>query len=305
MKMSFLKRLYKEKILILMTLPIIIHYILFNYIPMFGTIIAFKDFDYANGFFKSPWVGLKNFEFLFKTSDAFLITRNTLLYNVVFIGLGMFLAICMAIIFDLLGRSKLNKINQTLVLFPHFISWVVASYFVSSFLNVEKGMVNKILLQLGMDEVDWYSYKSVWPYILTISYIWKTIGYNSIIYYSSIKGFDTEYYEAAKIDGASWFQQIRYITFPMLKSIAIIMFIISIGSIFYSDFGLFYLVPKNSGVLYDVTSTIDTYVYNGMINGGNISMSAATGVYQSLVGFVLVVFTNTMVKKISPDNALF
>lgn len=303
--MYIIKRLYKEKTLILMSLPVVIYYILFNYMPMFGTVIAFKDFNYKDGFFGSKWVGLKNFEFLFRTTDAFIITRNTLLYNIVFIFLGTFLAICLAIIFDLLGKSRLNRINQTLILFPHFISWVVVSYFVSAFLNIEKGFLNKIILYFGGSGLDWYSRPGCWPIILTLCYIWKIIGYSSIIYYSNIKGFDIEYYEAAKIDGATWFQQIRFITFPLLKSVVIIMLIISIGSIFYSDFGLFYLVPKNSGVLYSVTSTIDTYVYNGMIYGGNIGMSSATGLYQSVVGFVLVMTANAIVKKISPDDTMF
>ncbi|MBQ4515825.1 MAG: sugar ABC transporter permease [Clostridia bacterium] len=303
--MKFFKDLKKSAPLLIMMLPVVVYYLLFNYLPMFGTLIAFKNFNYVDGFFKSPWVGLKNFEFLFQSADAFIITRNTLLYNLVFIFLGMFLSICLAITYDLLGRSKLNRVNQTLAMFPHFISWVIATYFVTALLDIDKGVLNRIITTFGGEPIEWYSESTYWPIIIVVCYIWKTIGYNSIIYYSNIKGFDIEYYEAARIDGASWFQQIIYITFPLLKSIAIIMGILAIGSAFYSDFGLFYLVPKNSGALYNVTSTIDTYVYNGLRQGGNLGMTTATGLYQSLVGFALVITTNAIVRKVSPENALF
>jgi len=303
--MKFIKDLRKNYPLLIMTLPILVMYVLFNYLPMFGTLIAFQEFNYIDGVFKSPWVGFDNFTFLFQTSDAFVITRNTLLYNIVFIFLGMFLSICLAIAYDLLGKSKLNKLNQTMAMFPHFISWVVAAYFVEALLSVDKGVLNRLIIAFGGEGIEWYSDPKFWPAILVIAHMWKCIGYNSIIYYSNIKGFDIEYYEAARIDGASWFQQIIYITFPLLKSIAIIMGILSIGSAFYSDFGLFYLVPKNSGALYNVTSTIDTYVYNGLRNGGNLGMTAATGLYQSVVGLILVLSTNAIVRKVSPENALF
>lgn len=302
----FLRKLNRRKALIIMVLPVIVYYILFNYLPMFGAIIAFKDFKYSKGFLGSEWVGFKNFEFLFQSSDAWVITRNTIVYNVVFIALGMFLSMCLAIIFDMLGKKNiLNRANQTLVLFPHFISWVVATYFVSAFLSTDKGILNQLIVSLGGSEIDWYSKPQYWPFILTVCYMWKHIGYNSIVYYSTIKGFDVEFYEAARVDGATWFQQIRYITIPLLKSMAIIMLILNIGSIFYSDFGLFYLIPRNSGALYSVTSTIDTYVYNGFIGGGNIGTSAATGLYQSVVGFVLVLVANGIVRKVSPEQAMF
>lgn len=303
---TFLKKLNKRKTLIIMLLPVVVYYVLFNYLPMFGALIAFKDFKYSRGFFGSEWVGFKNFEFLFSSSDAWIITRNTIVYNVVFIVMGMLLSMCLAIVFDMLGtKSKLNRVNQTLVLFPHFISWVVASYFVSAFLSVDKGILNRLIVQLGGKDIEWYSESRYWPFILTVCYMWKHIGYNSIVYYSSIRGFDVELYQAARVDGATWLQQIRYITIPLLKSIAIIMLILNIGSIFYSDFGLFYLIPKNSGALYSVTSTIDTYVYNGFIGGGDIGTSSATGLYQSFVGFVLVVLSNSIIRKVSPEQAMF
>ncbi|MGN1059229.1 MAG: ABC transporter permease [Clostridia bacterium] len=304
--MNFFKDVNRNKALLSMTLPVLVFYALFHYLPMFGMSMAFKSVSISRGIFKSPWNGLSNFKFLFQTQDAWIITRNTIFYNLTFIVLGMLAAMCLAILYDLLGRGKLNRLNQSLSLFPHFISWVVASYFVYAFLSPDKGLLNQFSLALGgSGEIEWYAEKKYWPFILIFCNIWKHIGYDSIIYYSNIKGFDMELYEAARIDGANWFQQIRYITFPMLKSIVIVLGILKVGSIFYSDFGLFYLVPKNSGALYSVTSTIDTYVYNGMMSGGNLGMSAAAGFYQSIVGFCLVLLVNTLVRKISPEDAMF
>lgn len=302
---KFVNDVYKNRVLLLMTLPVVVLTILLRYCPMFGVVMSFQNFKFSTGIFGSDWVGFKNFEFLFKTSDAWLITRNTILYNVAFISLGMFFAMALAIIYDLLGKSTLNRANQTLVLFPHFISWVVGSYFVFAILSFDKGLLNKVVTFFGGEAVNWYNEPKFWPFIIPIAYLWKGIGYSSIIYYSSIRGISLEYYEAAKIDGATWFQQVRYITVPMLKSIAIVMFILNIGSIFHSDFGLFYLVPRNSGTLYPVTSTIDTYVYNGLMSGGNLGMTAATGLYQSTVAFACVLISNGIIRKVSPDDAMF
>ena len=302
---KFVSDVYKNKVLLLMTLPAVILIILFKYCPMFGVIMAFEDFKFSKGIFGSDWVGFKNFEFLFKTADAWLITRNTLLYNITFISLGMILSITLAIIYDMLGKSKLNRTNQILVLFPHFISWVVGSYFVFAVLSYDKGLLNKIVNLFGGENINWYNEPKYWPFILPVVQIWKSIGYSSIIYYSNVKGISLEYYEAAKLDGASWPQQVRYITVPMLKSIAIVMFILNMGSIFNSDFGLFYLVPRNSGTLYSVTSTIDTYVYNGLMSGGNIGMSTATGLYQSVVALCCVLVSNGIIRKVSPEDAMF
>ena len=210
-----------------------------------------------------------------------------------------------AIVFNVLGRSKLNRFNQTVLLLPHFLSWVVASYFVFAILSVDRGVANKIITAFGGERVNWYAEPKYWPLILFICNEWKKIGYSSIIYYSTIRGFDTTYYEAAKIDGATWFQTILHVTLPLLKPIITIMLIINMGSIMYSDFGLFYIIPKNSGMLYSVTSTIDTYIYNGMTGIGDLGSTAAASLYQSFVGFLLVMGTNLLVKKISPENALF
>ena len=303
--MKFIKDVYKNRILLLMTLPVVLMVILFKYCPMFGVVMAFQNFKFSTGIFGSDWVGFKNFEFLFKTADAWLITRNTLLYNITFIILGMICAVALAIIYDMLGKSRLNRMNQILVLFPHFISWVVGSYFVFALLSYDKGLLNSVLSFFSIERINWYNEPKFWPFILPIAYLWKTIGYSSIIYYSNIKGISMEYYEAAKIDGAGWIQQVRFITLPLLKPILIVMLILNMGTIFGSDFGLFYLVTRNSGSLYAVTSTIDTYVYNGLMSGGNLGMSAATGLYQSVVAFIFVMTSNAIIRKVSPEDAMF
>lgn len=303
--MKFLKDVYKNKVLLLMTLPVVIMVILFKYVPMFGVVMAFQNFKFSTGIFGSEWVGFKNFEFLFKTADAWIITRNTLFYNITFIVVGMICSVALAIVYDMLGKSRLNRTNQILVLFPHFISWVVGSYFVYAILSYDKGLANKVIKFFGGEGINWYNSPQYWPFILLITHLWKAVGYSSIIYYSNIKGISLEYYEAAKIDGASWLQQVRYITIPLLKPIVIVMFILNMGSIFNSDFGLFYLVTRNSGSLHNVTSTIDTYVYNGLMSGGNLGMSAATGLYQSVVAFIFVLTANGIIRKISPEDAMF
>lgn len=305
--MKFFKDIKKNISLLLMALPGLGWFVAFCYVPMFGIIIAFKDYRFNKGIFGSDWVGLKNFEYLFKTSDAWLITRNTILYNVLFIILGMFTAVLFAIMFDALGKRKINRINQTVVLFPHFISWVVGTYFGFTLLSADMGVLNKVVEAFGGEPINWYSEAKYWPFILPLFYLWKHVGYSSIIYYSNIRGFDTEYYEAARIDGATWFQSVRYITLPLLIPILTIMFILNIGGVMHSDFGLFYLVPKNSGMLFSTTATIDTYVYNGITaaGGGNMGATAAVSFYQSIIGFVLVLTSNLIVRRISPENAMF
>lgn len=303
--MKHLKRFKENKTLTLMALPGALWYILFAYLPMFGLIIAFKNYRFADGILGSTFVGLDNFEILFRTKDAFVITRNTILYNVAFIFLNMFFSIVMAIIFDAMGKNKLLKFNQTVVLTPYFLSWIVVTYFVYAILSPDKGIANKIITFLGGKAVNWYSEPKFWPFILIFCDIWKRAGYNSIIYYSTIRGFSTEYYEAARIDGATWFQQVRYITLPLLSSIVVLMSMINLGHIMFSDFGLFFLVPKNSGMLYSATSTIDTYVYNGMRNLTNMGATSAVSLYQSFIGFVLVLTVNWIVRRKSPENALF
>ncbi len=301
-----IRRLNRYTPLYLMMLPGIIYIIINNYIPMFGLQIAFKQYNYTKGISGSKFVGFKNFEFLFKTKEAFVITRNTLCYNAVFIILGTILAILVAILLNEIKEVRLKKLYQTIILIPFLISMVVVSYLAYAFLSSDAGFINNsILIPLGMKPIAWYSTPKYWPFILTSVHLWKGFGYTSIIYFATLVGIDKGYYEAAAIDGASRWMQIKHITLPCLKPTIITLTLMSIGRIFYSDFGLFYQVPLNSGLLVDVTNTIDTYVYRGLISLNNVSMTSAAGFYQSIVGFVLVLTANFVVKKVSEENALF
>lgn len=301
----FLKDVKNNKVLLAMTLPAVIYIIMFSYIPMFGIIIAFKDYNYRSGIFGSKWVGLKNFEFLFKSGDLYVILRNTIGYNIVFILLGIALAVALAVLYDALGKSRLIKLNQTLSILPHFLSIVVIGYFVNSFINTDKGLINQFLTSIGKEQVNWYSEPKYWPYILTFVKMWMTVGWNSVIYFSTIKGFNSDYFEAACVDGATWWQRIRHITLPLLKPTIIVLLIMSIGGIMSSGIDLFYIIPRNSGALYSVTSTVDTYVYNGLLKSSNMGMTSATSVFQSVVGFILVVITNAVVRRVSPEDSMF
>lgn len=292
--------------LYLMFLPGAIYLLINNYIPMAGLVIAFKQVNWNKGILKSPWVGFSNFEYLFKTKEAWNITRNTLGYNIIFIILGTVIAIAVAILLNEITSMMLKKTYQTVILLPYLISMVVVSYLVYAMLSSENGFVNlSILRPLGKQEISWYTESKYWPAILILIYIWKTFGYNCILYYATLVGIDRGYYEAAVIDGASRWQQIRHITLPELVPTIITLTLMSIGKIFYSDFGLFYQVPMDSGPLYDVTNTIDTYVYRGLIRQNNVGMSSAAGFYQSIIGFALVLLANYAVRRISKENALF
>lgn len=303
--MKFFKDVKTNMPLLIMAAPCALWFVLFHYLPMFGIVIAFKDYNYVDGIWGSPWIGFKNFEYLFNTSDAYIITRNTVLYSVGGILLGIVLATTLAIVFDVLGRTKLSRVNQTIVLLPHFLSWVVISYFVFGILSVDKGVLNNVIKSFGGEAVNWYAEPKFWPFFLIFLSMWKSVGFNSIIYYSTIRGFDLEYYEAAKIDGATWWQTITKITLPMLKPTLVILFIMNMGSVLRSDFGLHYIITKNSGMLYSVTSTLDTYIYNGMTGLGDMGATAAAGFYQSVVGFAMVMLTNWVSKKVSKELALF
>lgn len=290
----------------LMMLPGGLYLLVNNYIPMGGVFIAFKDIDFAVGIFQSEWVGFKNFEFLFKTSDAWVITRNTLLYNITFIIVGTVVGVTLAILLNELINSRCRKIYQTILLLPQLISMVIVAYIVYAFLNTESGFINYSLLNsLGIDGVNWYAEKKYWPFILTFVHTWKGAGYGCIIYLAAILGIDQALYESARVDGAGRLYQIFHITIPLLKPTIMIMVMMSIGRIFYSDFGLFYQVTMNAGALYEYTSTIDTYVYRALLLQNNLAMSSAAAAYQSIVGFVIIVTVNALVRKIDSDNALF
>ncbi|ALS29070.1 sugar ABC transporter permease [Paenibacillus sp. 32O-W] len=308
--MRWLRTVNRNMALLIMVLPGAVWFLLFCYLPMPGVVLAFKNYRFSRdgflaGIIQSEWVGFKNFEYLFKTEDAYIIVRNTVLYNAVFIVLGTALSVFVAILIHEIANKKLAKIYQTGMFLPHFLSWVIVSYFVFSFLSVDKGVLNQLLRYFGADPVYWYSETKYWPFILVIVYLWKSVGYGSVIYLAAIVGIDKSYYEAAMIDGANKWQQICRITVPMIMPVIIIMFILAIGGIFRADFGLFYQVPRDTGALYPVTNVIDTFVYRGLKVTGDIGMSTAAGLYQAVVGFVLVITTNFIVRKINKEQALF
>ncbi len=289
--------------LYLMFLPGAIYLLINNYIPMAGIVVAFKKYNVRTGIWGSPWAGFSNFKFLFNGNDAWVITRNTILYNVGFIILNTVVGIIFAIfICDTLNR-KLKKIYQSAILFPYLMSAVILGYIVYAFLSNSTGIVNNTFL--GGDGISWYSSPQYWPFILLFVNTWKGVGYGCLIYISAINGIDSSLYEAASLDGATKWQQITHVTLPFLKPTVITLTLMSIGRIFYSDFGLFYQVPRNSGLLYSTTNVIDTYVYRGLMEQSNIGMSAAAGFYQSIVGFIIVLAANLAVRKISPEDALF
>jgi len=304
-KKSIGRKLIRSIPVYLMILPGILYLFCNNYMPMFGIIIAFKKVNWQKGLWNSEWIGFDNFKFLFQSQDTFIIIRNTVLYNVVFIVLGTVCAVTVAILLNEV-RKKLHKsIYQSLILLPYLMSWVVVSYLVFAFLSAENGFVNTFLQKNGFNSIRWYQEAKYWPVILVIVNLWKSVGFSMIIYYSTIVGISQEYYEAAKLDGAGKWKQITNITLPLLKSTVITLFIMSVGSIMASDFGLFFQVPKNQGALYAATQTIDTYVYNALMKLGNTSMASAASVLQAVVGFALVIGANTIVRKYERDSALF
>lgn len=305
-KAGFIMTLRKYWPLYLMTSPGLIYLLINNYLPMAGLVVAFKQYNAQLGIWGSRFIGFKNFGFLFKTKDVWLITRNTIVYNLVFIFLGIVFAVTVAILLGELRAKLARSFYQTVTLIPFMVSIVVVSYLAYAFLSTETGFINNSILKpLGMKPVSWYSTAGPWPVILTLISLWKGFGYNCIIYYATLVGINREYYEAAVIDGAGRWQQIRHISLPGLRPTIITLTLLYIGRIFYSDFGLFYQVPMNSGPLMDVTNTIDTYVFRGLMQSNNIGMASAAGFYQSLVGFALVLAANAVVKKINPENALY
>ncbi len=285
-------------------LPAITYFIVFAYWPMFGAVLAFKDYNYAKGIFGSDWVGFDNFKFFFLSQDAWRITRNTIGYSAINIVVGIVVSMAVALLmFEVINR-KLIKTYQTVLLLPHFMSWVIVGYVTYVLFNGEKGVLNQILQFVGINKIDWYSTPSCWPFILPVVNVWKGMGMSSLMYYATLMGMDDSIYEAARIDGANRWQQTIHISLPSLVPMMTILLIMSVGSIFRSDFGLFYQIPRDIGALYPTTDVVDTYIYRGL-RTGDVGITAAVGLFQSVVGLVLVVLTNRIVKKIEPDNAMF
>lgn len=290
----------------LMAVPGLLYLVINNYIPMFGIVIAFKKLNFRKGIWGSDWVGLDNFKFLFGTKDAWVITRNTIFYNVAFFIIGTIMAVTLAILLNEVMSKSASKVYQTLILLPYLMSWVVVGYLGYAFLSAETGFINNSILQpLGIKSINWYQEKGYWPFILVLVNTWKVVGYSMIIYFSSVVGISQDYYEAARIDGAKKWQQIKNITLPLLKPTIITMLILAVGQIFRSDFGLFYQIPQNSGALYETTRTLDVYVYQALMKNSDYGMSSAASFYQSIVGFILIVAANKIIKKYQSSSALF
>jgi len=297
--------------LTLLALPTIIWYILFSFLPMFGVIIAFKNYkifighNFFYNLYHSDWAGLDNFEFLIKSNDLYILLRNTICYNLLFIALGILIPVTLAIMISLIYSKRKSKVYQTMMFFPHFMSWVVISYFVFAFLSMDKGVLNGILHVFGKESIQWYMESKYWPYILTFMQVWKTMGYSMVVYLASITGIDVTLYEAAVIDGATKWQQVKFITLPCLKTIVIMMFILNVGRIFYSDFGLFYQIPRGvTGSLYNTVTTLDTYVFNALQQSNPIGMTAAATFFQSVACCITILAANWIVKKLDRDNAI-
>ena len=295
-----------------MVLPGAIWLVLLRYLPMFGIVLAFKDYQIYtraptlfHNIQHSEWVGLKNFKFLFTTTDSWIMIRNTIGYNALWIVLGIVIAVSFAVMLNELTNRFVAKTYQTLMFFPYFLSWVVASYFVQAFLDPTRGLISNIQSNLGMEVTSWYNDSKPWPVILTIANLWKNVGYSTVLYLAAIAGIDTTQYEAASIEGANKWQQVWHITIPNIRPMITILFIMNVGKIFNADFGLFYNVPMNSGPLFPTTQVVDTYVYRALMATSNPGMSTAASLLQNVVGFICLMGANTIVRKLDEESSLF
>lgn len=296
----------RDLTLLLMGLPALVQILIFAYLPMFGLVIAFKDYRFAEGILGSEWVGLENFRYLFARGTAWRITYNTLVLNAIFITTTLIVSVTVAILMNEIYKSVLARFYQTALFLPHFVSWVIAGYFVFGFLSANPpGWVNRLIASMGLDTVRWYQSAEYWPGILTIVHLWKSIGFWSIVYLAGILGISPEYYEAAKIDGATKLQQVAYVTLPLLVPLIVTNLLLQVGRIFYADFGLFFNVTQDQPALYRTTDVIDTFVYRSLRQLSNVSMAAAAGFYQAVVGLVLISAVNWIVRRINPERALF
>lgn len=294
----------KNRELFILSLPGVIYTFIFAYLPLLFLVVAFKRFRFDLGIWGSEWVGLDNFKFFFTSEAAAIITRNTVLFNLTFIILTTLISVTLAILMNEL-TSKWVKIHQTVLFLPYFLSWVVVGYIVQTFLDSRNGLLNQLFETYGFDPISWYQEAKYWPFIIILVHLWKHIGFATLIYYGGLIGIDSTYYEAAKIDGASKWQMIKKITIPMLMPLIIILFIVDMGKIFRAEFGLFYFVPNDVSFLYSATDVIDTYVYRSLRVVGDLGMATAVGLYQSIIGLILVVTTNYIIRKINKDHALW
>lgn len=295
----------KNRTLTLMAMPAAVILFIFSYVPIVGLVIAFKDFRYDKGFLGSEWIGLKNFEFFFKSNDAWVVLRNTIGLNFLFIGMTLVVSVAIALMMNEVRSRGMIKIVQTIMFFPYFMSWVVVGYLLYAYLHHDYGILNQILGFFGLHSISWYAKSEYWPVILTFMYVWKMAGYYSVIYYAGMIGIDDIYYEAAALDGASRWQTVWKITLPMVKSLILTMAILQIGKIMYADFGLFFNLTRDQGALYSTTDVLDTYIYRALRVTGDIGISSAVGCFQAVVGFLLIIGSNLVVRKLDKDSAIF
>lgn len=302
----------KTLVLLTMVAPVAIWLLLLRYLPMGGIVLAFKDYKlnprnptFIGSLLSSKWVAFDNFKFLFMTNDAWIMIRNTLAYNIVFIILGVIIPVAFAIMMNELTKKFVAKAYQTMMFFPYFLSWVVVSYFLNAFLDTQYGMLPAMQKAAGEAVTSWYTTKEPWPYILVLANLWKNVGYSTVLYLAAITGIDASQYEAAAIDGASKWQQVIYVTLPHLRTMISILFIMNVGKIFAADFGLFYNVPMQNGALFSVTQVVDTYVYRSYMATGDPGLSSAAGLLQNVLGFICIMTANSIVKKIDADSSMF
>ena len=304
-----LRRLAKDfhnyRYLLIMLLPALTYIIIFAYIPMTGIVLAFKRYTYTGGIYGSPWVGFDNFKFLIISNQLWPLTRNTLLYNFAFITLGIFSQVSFALLLNEIHIRSLKRTFQSLMLLPYFISWVVVASIMQAVFSYDYGLLNKLLETIGMAKINIYANPNIWPFLLVFVYLWKQIGYGSVIYLAAVTSIDPGLYEAAEIDGAKLFQRIRYITIPSITPTIIIMFLLAVGQVFRGDFGLFYQLVGNNALILPKTDILDLFIYRALITTNDYGMSSAAGLYQSVMGFITILSVNFLIKKIDPDYTLF
>ena len=296
---------YNNRFLYLMLLPAILYIVVFSYVPMGGLVMAFKRFNYNKGIFGSPWVGLNNFKFLLNSNKLFFLTRNTLLYNLAFILFDIVVQVSFAIMINELRAKMYKRVFQSFIFLPYFISWVVVAAMVQAIFGFEYGMLNRLIEKLGFSRLNLYISADPWPFLIVFLHLWKATGYGSIVYMASITGISPELYEAAAIDGASFWQRIRYVTLPGLRPTVMIMFLLALGQVFRGDFGLFYQMVGNNALLLPKTDILDLYVYRALSSSSDLGMAAAAGFYQSLLCFVTITTVNGIIRKVQPDYSLF
>lgn len=303
---SLLRNTCKNWQLLMMALPGIVLMFMFTYMPMAGLSVAFKDYDFVKGIFGSEWIGLRNFEILLASKETtFRMLRNTVLYWCLFTAVGTTMNITIAIMIYECTSKWYGKISHMIMIFPTFVSWVAISYIVKAYLNSGNGMFNNILTSIGLQPLDWYLTPEYWPIILLVVNVWKGCGYGAVIYLSALSGIDTSLFEAADLDGATKMQRIKYITLPLLKSMVIIQLLLSLGGIMHSNTGLFYQVTRNTGILYPTTQTIDAYIMNAITEGGNLGATTAVSLFQAVIGAVMVLLVNWIVRRKDEESALF